>query len=843
MYSDSLWGEEFNVQDSKQKTKDIIKKTKTPKVVKELDTEKALKSKKVSVEDKIKLITEKVYNTLGKQVDNVLTIKTRQEFTDYITEAIKSGVIAVDTETDNSLDPVTCKLMGLCLYYPNGKQAYIPINHIDFKTRERLSWQLTEKDCKEELQRVIEDKTLILMHNGKFDYQVIKCTCDIEIKPSWDTLIASRLINENEKAGLKTQYITHIDSEQMKYDIEDLFEGQDYDIFPPDVFALYAATDALMTYKVYEYQKPIMESKDYEKIYKLFKEVEVPCIIVTAEMELNGVEVDLDYAQRLSAKYHKQLEDIDEEVAKELQTLKSKIDAWRLTPEANERPKKKTGDGVGKSKSEQLGNPVNLASPTQLAILFYDVLKVPQVNFKSPRATGEDDLKAILRYQDIKLCNLILKRRECVKLLSTYIDNIPELAKIWDDHRLRSHFNQYGTDTGRFSSGGDIKYRDKEGVRHEVSGINYQNIPSHNKEIRMLFKAKDGYVLVGSDFSQQEPRLLSDLSKDNGMITAYQEGKDLYATIAMGVYHNQYWDNMEHHEDGSPNPDGKKRRGNCKKVLLGIMYGLGVPNLAEGMGISIKEAQQVMDDFYKAFPSVKNWQDSTKEFARKYGYVEDKWGRRRRLPNISLPTFSFEDINPVIEDTVFNPFIICENKQLESYKLKNFKRKISECEKKAEINEVINTAREQGIIITDNRSKLNHAENQCVNARIQGSAATMTKKAMIKLYNDEELNNLGFKMLIGVHDELIGECPKENQDAVAERLTYIMKTVVKDEVCVPFKCDADICDHWYYNDYSDIVRKEYNEYKKMGLGDDALYQIYKDHTEMTHEQLDKILVD
>ena len=87
--------------------------------------------------------------------------------------------------------------------------------------------------------------------------------------------------------------------------------------------------------------------------------------------------------------------------------------------------------------------------------------------------------------------------------------------------------------------------------------------------MKLSAKTRTQYILVGSDFSQQEPRLLSQYSQDKNMINAYKEGKDLYATIAMGVYHNGYWDNMEHFEDGSPNPEGKKRRGSCKSLLLG----------------------------------------------------------------------------------------------------------------------------------------------------------------------------------------------------------------------------------------------------------------------------------
>ena len=127
---------------------------------------------------------------------------------------------------------------------------------------------------------------------------------------------------------------------------------------------------------------------------------------------------------------------------------------------------------------------------------------------------------------------------------------------------------------------------------------------------------------------------MSAYSQDPEMIGAYKAGKDLYATIASGVYKNGYWDNMEHHEDGSPNPEGKKRRSNCKAVLLGIMYGRGASSIAEQLGCSTQEAQNIVDNFFKGFPGVKKWIDKTEADAKVNGYVEDLWGRRRRLPDI-----------------------------------------------------------------------------------------------------------------------------------------------------------------------------------------------------------------
>jgi len=832
MYADIL-KHEVKTTSSAEKNKKLANKAKNPKVA-TVSAEKKIKSKKISVEEKIGLITEKVYKTLDKQKDDVLVIRTKQELSDYITQAIHNDIIAIDTETNNSLDPLTAKLMGLCVYTPNNKKVYIPVNHVDYKTKEKLPNQLTEQDIKEELARVVDAQILTIMHNAKFDFQVIKMTCGIEIPCYWDTMIAAKLINENELAGLKQQYILHIDSEQEKYSIEDLFEKEEYAVFPPEVFALYAATDPYMTYKLYEWQKPLMESEDYKKVNNLFREVEMPVIRVVAEMELAGIELDKEYAQRLSTKYHSKLDELDKRISLELNKYKPKIAKWRETEEAKLKPKKKSKtikegqtepeEKEGKSKSEQLPDEINLGSPTQLAILLYDVIGVGQISRESPRGTGED----ILQQMNIPLAKLILERRGLMKLIDAFIDSLPHKVNPIDG-RVHGHFNQYGAATGRFSS----------------SDPNLQQLPASNKEIRMMFKARDGHVLVGSDFSQQEPRMLSNYSKDEDMINAYKDGKDLYATIASSVYKNNYWDNMEVREDGTPNPEGKKRRNACKTLLLGIMYGQGVKAVSESIGSTIQEAQAIIDEFYDSFPKVKGWMDETVAFARKNGYVEDFWGRRRRLPDISLPRFEVNFRNGSEDNSSFNPLIGAEQSTNahEHSLIIAYKNRLQEAGRDREkIDKAILDASKHGIVVKNNGGFIAQAERQCVNARIQGGSATMTKIAMNKLFRDEELNKLGFKLLLTVHDELIGECPKENADAVAKRLTFVMKTCIDDISSVPFKCDADISEHWYYNDYVNTLRQEYKKILPSLSKEDALQHVILEHTEMSPDEI-RIIIE
>ena len=670
--------------------------------------------------------------------------------------------------------------MGGCIYTPGQKNAYIPINHIDINTKERLDWQLTENDIKEEFSRLSD--TNIIMHNGKFDYEVIKCTCGLPLKIYWDTMVAARLLNENEKsAGLKQQYIEKIDNDIEKYSIESLFENIEYAIIDPELFALYSATDSFMTYNLYKWQREQFSQEPDTRLYRLFLDVEMPIVEVSAEMELRGICLDTSYANILSEKYHKKMTEIDTKINDELKNYEEQIKVWRTLPESTNRL-----SGASKSKSEQLKDPVEVGSPTQLAILLYDILKTPIVDKKYPRGTGEDILKKI----NIPLTNLVLEKRELEKLTSTYIDKLPKCINS-KDNRLHGHFNQLGTDTGRFSS----------------TDPNLQNIPSHEKSIRMMFVPQEGYSLVGSDFSQQEPRLLANFAQDENMINAYKAGKDLYATIAAQIYHNKYEDNLEKHPDGTANPDGKKRRTSVKSLVLGVMYSMGANSLAQAIKGTYEEAQDIINGFYKAFPKVKKWMDESLEMGRTKGYVTDLWGRKRRLEDLALEKYIITDPNARYE----NPLLDVNVNLNKNTKIDEYLSLLNKAKNRQDVERIKGIIYASGLNFRENSGKIAQAERQCVNARIQGSAATMSKRAMINVYKDKELNDLGFHILLAIHDELIGECPSENAEAAGKRLSEVMKMSGLPECVVPMKCDVEITSRWYEGDYLDKLRLEFSE--------------------------------
>lgn len=816
---ESLWGAEFTVDSTPEKAKKIIKKISEPKDL-QVVVEKQIKSKKLSIEDRLALIKENVHRILGNYAENTLVIRTKEELRNYIDTAINNGIIVIDTETNNSLDPLTCKLLGPCLKTKGLKQAYVPLNHINYFTGERLSNQLTEEDVREEFLRLANTK--IIFHNGKFDIKVIKCTCGVELDLYWDTMIVARIIDENERsAGLKQQFIDKINSEQEKYSIDHLFENVLYEWIEPEIFALYAATDAYMTEELYYWQESLLSSDpELKDIYRLATELEIPLVKVTAQMELNGIGLDISYTNKLSKKYHDMLEKVNAEIEQEMKKYIPIIDAWKLTAE-------------GAKLSKKLTEPVNFASPTQLAIILYDILKVKPVNKLKPRGTGEEILTQIAKENNIKLCDLILEMRGITKLIDTYVDKLPTLLNP-KTNRIHCSFNQMGTDTGRFSS----------------SNPNMQNIPSHNREIRLMFKAKDGYVFCGGDFSAQEPRLTAHYAQDDAMLKAYEEDKDLYAVIAQSMYNNRYEDNLEFYTAGTKliiegneiicghkthqNKAGKERRSQAKSVLLGLLYGRGAKSIGEQIGKSAKEGQEIIDRFYNAFPKVKRWIDGVYEKVRKTGYVEDFFGRRRRLPDILLEPYVIEPITKDNDINLenFNPFLGCENRSYLEDSMRKYLEMTKNIRSYRDYDNLRNIAYNEGFNLQANTNKIAQAERQSVNAIVQGGAATLTKLAMLNIYNDEELKKLGFKLLLTVHDELMGECPAENADLVSERLSKVMVDSAKPYIQVPMKCDTYVVTHWYADEMTASLQAEYKKLSEKMSEEDAFKTLCDNHTEL-----------
>lgn len=286
---------------------------------------------------------------------------------------------------------------------------------------------------------------------------------------------------------------------------------------------------------------------------------------------------------------------------------------------------------------------------------------------------------------------------------------------------------------------------------------------------------------------------------------------------------------MEHWEDGSPNPEGKIIRSNMKGVILGIIYGRGAASIAAETGQTLEEARKTIDSFYGAYPIVKQWMDTTIADAKKNGYVSTICGRRRRLPDIQLPEFTIEEDKTKLTNNILFEDIKTSNNV---DKINLYKTKLNSAKNKYEIDNIIKLAKQDNITIKNNKGWIAKATRQSVNARVQGGAADLSKTAMIDIYNSKEFRDLGFKMLYVIHDEIAGQCPKENANKVAQLLKNTMINSAKKLCSVPMKVDTYTLKHWYADDLSDTVQKAYNKLLKDHSKEEAFKLIDKDYPEI-----------
>ena len=741
-----------------------------------------------TIKQKVEYAKDLSLQVFGNKLDKIELVTDPNRIEEYLHNTLKNGILAVDTET-NGLDRIDGKIAGICLYTPGEEGIYIPVGHVSYMTNQPLKDNVPCETMENFFKVCNEHNIKYILHNAKFDMHILYWMIGVKIVPYWDTLIAGQLLNENEPHGLKVlyqKYCVRADEEQQVAKFNTLFNGIEFNSIPPSVGYMYAAFDPIMTYELYKFQEQYLDKevgqycyrKGLERVADVFREIEMPLIEVVFDMEVQGVDIDTELAKELKDKYTYYMN-------LAVDNFKAQIIELEVAGAFDEL-RVKHPDKF--NKISELGDiNINIASNAQLVILFYDVLKLDPP--KGQRSVGEEQLKQLHH----PLVDCILEYRGMSKLLSTYIEAIPNhIAK--KDGKLHANFNQYGAKTGRFSS----------------SDPNLQNIPSKTKklsdgtvidaghDIRQMFIAGEGNVIIGGDFSQQEPRCLAHMSQDENMINAYLHGKDLYATIASKLYNKPYEECKEFRPDGTVNPEGKQRRSSVKPILLGIMYGRGVNSIAEQMNITKEEAQQVINDFYKQFPKVKEFVEFAQENARTYGFVETAWGRKRRLPNMQLDPIEITIENPNLINT-FNPldFNSTASTEVSDEVYYKYLRLMNRAYGREAKEKVKQQAKAEGYKLVDNGGYIADAQRQCVNSIIQGSAADMTKIAMIQIHRNKRLRELGYKLIIPVHDEVLGVCPKENAKEVRDILEYIMVHVVDDKFEIPMKTDIECTYRWY----------------------------------------------
>ena len=812
---------------------------------------------------RIKNICVMVQNKLGHYRDVLEVISTKERLHEYITSAIEKGIISIDTET-TGLDPITDKIVGACIYTRGEKPAYIPINHIALISKQRVEGQLTEEQVREEFQRLVDANTKCIFFNAKFDIRVMRHQLGVYITPAHCGFIAAKCLKNNEpEANLKylwKKYCCPPDFDEPALTFDKMFEGLNFALIPIDTGYLYAAKDALMTLELYDFQmqyldenNPKCQECNLQKVAKLYREIELPIINITADIEDVGVTIDTEYGKKLSEQYNEKLKEAEQAFYNELDNYKEQLDSY-----LQEHPKSK------------IETPMNINSPDQVAELFYDVLKQPVVKKKEPRGTGKDILKAMGH----PLGKLILDYKEIAKLLSTYIDKLPEQINK-KTGRIHCSFNQYGTDTGRYSS----------------NNPNLQNIPSHNKDIRPMFIGarekdiqsnesvlkllyddivptlngevdsqdltegtvlicKEGnieiesvniqepliyvkiksiipytihvkrlHLLIGADYSQQEPKITADLSDDEQFIAQCKAGRDAYGILASIAFNRPYEDCLEFYldENGNKthevNKEGKEIRTRSKAILLGICYSKTIESIAEDLKVTKEKAQEIYDAVLNNISGLRHFMEYSQEFCRKYGYVETKWGRRRYIPDMQLEPYvlkpSGKTFDPFFDTKELGVLYDTDRLALQLIEeLKNARYKSQKEKVKLKITEA-------GFKLTENTKKIDDATRQVVNARVQGSAADQTKIAMRLIGNNERLKELEFKMCLLVHDEIIAECPFATAHEAIPIFKQCMLDAAKD-LRSGAACDETSALAWYGKDfeYDDINHETLQKLKQ-----------------------------
>lgn len=289
------------------------------------------------------------------------------------------------------------------------------------------------------------------------------------------------------------------------------------------------------------------------------------------------------------------------------------------------------------------------------------------------------------------------------------------------------------------------------------------------------------------------------------------------------------------------NKQGKARRNASKSLLIGSIYQRGLPSIAEQLDITIDEAKKLMNSFYAGFPTMTKWMEECKQFCITRGYVENAVGRRRRLPDAQLPPYSINVIESKKEED-FNPLLECRNRD-NSDLLAKYNAKISITKSRKDFEIIKKQAEEEGVEITNNNGKIQQALRQSVNAPCQSLGADVAKRLMLKVDKDKILNSLGFRLLIQVHDEVIGECPEQNADRVAKRLVELMALAPEEMgIDIPMKSDAYIVHNWYEDELLTSIR-DYVMKNSNKSHEELLEDLCKEHDELLPGQIDKVLKD
>ena len=491
-------------------------------------------------------------------------VDTEEKMNELCGKIFTSSAVSVDTET-TSTDAMKAELVGLSFSIEENKAFYVPIPSERDKALKIVNI----------FKGVYESPDLMKIgQNIKYDI-IVLANYGVKFNgPIFDTMIAHYVLQPELRHNM--DYMAEVYLNYKTIHIDELIgpkgKGQKNmrSLSPSEVYK-YASEDADVTLKL----KNIFEVELKKNgLYSLFEEIEMPLVPVLARMEMNGVRVDTESLAETSRQFAERMSTIEKEI------------------------------------HEMAGMDFNISSPKQVGEVLFDKLKIVDKAKKTKTGqyvTSEDVLQNLKSRHPI--VEKILDYRGYKKLLSTYVDSLPQLINPKTGH-IHTSYNQAVTSTGRLSS----------------SDPNLQNIPirdENGKEVRKAFIPDEGCEFFSADYSQIELRIMAHLSQDENMIEAFTQGYDIHAATAAKIYKIPI-------EEVTAD-----QRRKAKTANFGIIYGITVFGLAERMEVSRAEAKELIDGYFATYPKVREYMDRSIQMARERGYTETMFCRRCMLPDIN----------------------------------------------------------------------------------------------------------------------------------------------------------------------------------------------------------------
>ena len=573
-----------------------------------------------------------------------------------------SDLIAFDLVTTSTV-PMEAEIIGISFSVKEHEGYYIPLRYPE-KEKNNFG-EDDEKIVIDKLSKLFEDQSkLKTAQNIKYNSLILKKfgICIEGIR--FDTMVAAHLINPSAKSiSLNTLSIEYFNYEMVP--ILDLIGRGKNQINLDEVHlekvAFYASEYSDISLQLTKILKFKLKEKE---LFTYFDTIELPLLKVLTQMEFIGTFVDVNLLKTMSKR-----------ISDKLDSITSSIYALS-------------------------GKEFNINSTQQLAAILFDELELPKIK---NRSTAETVLKKLVIYHELP--KQILDYRKYFKLKNTYLDSLQKLVSK-DTGRIHSTFNQTIAATGRLSS----------------TNPNFQNIPirrEEGKEIRRAFRAeKKDWKIFSFDYSQIELRIMAHYSKDDSMLEAFVNNKDIHSQTASNIF-NVPTDNVL-----------PEMRRTAKIVNFGIMYGAGPFRLSQELGIPRKEASLIINKYFEQYPGIKNYINDTIDSATKKKYVKTIFGRKRSIWDID----------------------------------------------------------------SENGIRKKAAERMAINMPIQGSAAEMIKVAMIAIHEEIKNKSMKSKMILQIHDELIFECPFEEEDQLISLVVSRMENAMK--LSIPIVVDYGSGNTW-----------------------------------------------